>query len=76
MGQSTDLTRSPAQGQPCRGLGRTYGFLSQWSVVRGTGGRPGLALLPSGLLNPLGLSFHNFSLLCITFKMLAMVIYS
>lgn len=38
--------------------------------------RPGLVLVASGLLTPLGLSCQNFSLLGITSKMLAIFIYS
>lgn len=38
--------------------------------------KPGLALVLPDLLTPLGLGFQNFSLLCITFEMLAKVMHS
>lgn len=76
-GGSVDLTSSPAQGQPCRGLGGASGSLSRWwSEVRGRGGRPGLALVLACLLTPPGLRFLNLSLLWMTFQMFAMVTYS
>lgn len=68
------LTSSPAQGQPCRGLGGAYGSLR---VVRGERQRGGPGRSgTTRLLAPLGLSFQNFRRLWVTFKMLARVTHS